>query len=104
MTSKLKLVVVEDSETDAELIERCLVKAGLDVVIHRVQNESDFISALHSVNPDLILSDFCMPLFNGLRALEVAVRHAPETPFMSRERSARKGPSMRCNGVRPIMF
>ncbi|HWG70199.1 MAG TPA: EAL domain-containing protein [Steroidobacteraceae bacterium] len=82
MKSALQLVVVEDSPTDAELLARNLNKAGLDVVIHRVDTEPDFVAALSSVQPDLILSDFSLPQFNGLRALEVAVEHAPETPFI----------------------
>ena len=82
MKTKLRLVVVEDSVADAELLERHLVKAGLDCVIERVQTEPDFIAALHLRKPDLILSDFSLPNFGGLRALDLAVIHAPDTPFI----------------------
>jgi diguanylate cyclase (GGDEF)-like protein len=82
MTEKLQLVVVEDSVVDAELVARHLAKAGLDVVMHRVQTESEFVSALQEKRPDLILSDFSLPQFSGLRALDVAIAHAPETPFI----------------------
>jgi diguanylate cyclase (GGDEF)-like protein len=82
MTEKLQLVVVEDSIIDAELVARHLAKAGLDVVMHRVQTEPEFVSALHEKRPDLILSDFSLPQFSGLRALDVAIAHAPETPFI----------------------
>jgi diguanylate cyclase (GGDEF)-like protein len=82
MTAKLQLVVVEDSVADAELVARHLAKAGLDVVMHRVQTEADFISALHEKQPDLILSDFSLPQFSGLRALDVAIANAPDTPFI----------------------
>ena len=68
MTPKLQLLAVEDSETDAELVARSLVKAGLIVDIQRVETESDFVSALQKRTPDLILSDFSLPQFNGLRA------------------------------------
>ncbi len=50
--------------------------------MHRVQTESEFVSALHEKRPDLILSDFSLPQFSGLRALDVAIAHAPETPFI----------------------
>src|SRR5258708_193247 len=80
--TKLQLVAVEDNETDALLVARHLAKAGLDCVIHRVQTERDFASALHEVRPDLILSDFSLPQFDGLRALEIAAARAPETPFI----------------------
>jgi diguanylate cyclase (GGDEF)-like protein len=82
MTPKLQLVVVEDSEADAELVARNLTKAGLDVVIHRVETEEHFVAALQSIRPQVILSDFSLPSFDGLRALEIAVAHAPETPFI----------------------
>jgi diguanylate cyclase (GGDEF)-like protein len=82
MSAKLQLVVVEDSVIDAELVARHLAKAGLDVVMHRVQTESEFVSALHEKRPDVILSDFSLPQFSGLRALDVAIVHAPETPFI----------------------
>src|ERR1700719_2655942 len=82
MKTKLKLVVVEDSVADAELLERHLAKAGVDCVIERVQTEPDFIAALHLRKPDVILSDFSLPNFGGLRALDLAVIHAPDTPFI----------------------
>lgn len=47
MSAKLQLVVVEDSKTDAELLSRCLTKAGIEAVIYRVQTEAEFIAALH---------------------------------------------------------
>jgi diguanylate cyclase (GGDEF)-like protein len=82
MTSTLQLVVVEDSAADAELLKRSLSKAGLDVAIRRVETETDFVRALSEVKPDLIISDFSLPMFDGLKALEVAVVRAPDTPFI----------------------
>ena len=82
MKPKLKLVIVEDSETDAELIGRHLAKAGILADIQRVQTERDFVSVLQKRRPDLILSDFSLPQFDGLRALDLAVTYAPETPFI----------------------
>jgi diguanylate cyclase (GGDEF)-like protein len=82
MNSKLQLLVVEDSVTDAELVARCLRKAGLIVDIQRVQTEHEYLSALNQSAPDVILSDFSLPQFDGLRALDLAVAHAPDTPFI----------------------
>jgi diguanylate cyclase (GGDEF)-like protein len=82
MKTQLKLVVVEDSVADAELLARHLAKAGLNCLINRVQTEDELIAALHSDKPDLILSDFSLPNFSGLRALDLAVIHAPDTPFI----------------------
>ena len=82
MKTQLKVVIVEDSVADAELLARHLAKSGLDCIIDRVQTEADYIEALHHVKPDLILSDFSLPNFGGLQALDLAIIHAPETPFI----------------------
>jgi diguanylate cyclase (GGDEF)-like protein len=82
MKAKLQLVVVEDSENDAELLTRNLAKAGLDIVIHRVETEPDLVRALQKIRPDVILSDFSLPQFDGLRALAIARAQASETPFI----------------------
>ena len=82
MKTQLKLVVVEDSVADAELLARHLAKEGLNCSINRVQTEPEFIAALHRDKPDLILSDFSLPNFSGLRALDLAIAHAPDTPFI----------------------
>ena len=82
MKLALQLLVVEDSEADAELIARHLIKGGLTVDMQRVQTERDFVSALQRRKSDLILSDFSLPQFDGLRALELALAHSPETPFI----------------------
>jgi DNA-binding NtrC family response regulator len=79
---KLQLVMVEDSDADAELIARSLAKGGVDAVIHRVETEPDFVQALQWMAPDVILSDFSLPQFDGLRALDISVAHTPETPFI----------------------
>src|SRR5580704_15525261 len=82
MATALQVVVVEDNQADAELLERHLIKAGLSPAIRRVQTEPAFVSALQSRMPDLIISDFSLPQFDGLRALELATVHAPDTPFI----------------------
>jgi len=82
MKAQLQLVIVEDSHADAELVARNLAKAGLNVHIHRVETERAFVRALKQIAPDVILSDFSLPQFDGLRALDVAVLHAPGTPFI----------------------
>jgi PAS domain S-box-containing protein/diguanylate cyclase (GGDEF)-like protein len=82
MDAKLRLVLVEDREADAELVARHLSKGGLDCLIRRVQTEPTFIAALREFQPDVILSDFSMPQFEGLLALAIAVAQTPETPFI----------------------
>jgi diguanylate cyclase (GGDEF)-like protein len=78
----LKIVVVEDSVLDAELLEKRLIKAGLSLDMQRVETEEDLVRSLVLRTPDLIFSDFSLPNFNGLRALAIAVEYAPDTPFI----------------------
>jgi CheY-like chemotaxis protein len=78
----MKILLVEDSDTDAELIVRQLSKAYPGCLIHRVQTEPHFLVALHDIKPDLILSDLSLPEFDGLRALELTISQTDKTPFI----------------------
>ena len=82
MDRALKILLVEDVETDAELQVRELRRAGLNFDAHRVQSESAFLAGLSEFAPDIIMSDFSIPGFGGMRALELACNRAPETPFV----------------------
>ncbi len=81
MDESLNLVIVEDNAADAELLLRHLRRAGFAPKSVRVDLEATLIAALGQP-VDIVLSDFEMPQFNGLRALEVVREHAPETPFI----------------------
>ena len=74
----LKVLHVEDTETDAVLIVRHLSKLGFQVESERVWTEQSFVDALKSFRPDIILSDSAMPLFSGLQALDLARALAPD--------------------------
>jgi CheY-like chemotaxis protein len=78
----LKVLQVEDVETDAELILHHLKRYGLSLESARVWTEADFLDALTTFVPDIILSDYSMPVFDGLRALGFARELAPGTPFI----------------------
>lgn len=79
---KLQIIMVEDSVDDAEIIQFELKSAGFDFNAQVVKNRQDFIRALKSDTPDIILSDFTMPNFDGLSALKVAKEEAPYVPFV----------------------
>ena len=78
----LKVLQVEDVETDAELILHHLKRYGLALESRRVWTEANFLEAVTSFVPDVILSDYSMPAFDGLRALAMARQVAPGTPFI----------------------
>src|SRR5437667_1757100 len=86
MTSKtvptLRVLLAEDVAADAELEIRELKRAGLRVSHRIVDSEKDFIRALREFAPDVILSDFSMPGFDGMEALALAREISPDTPFV----------------------
>jgi diguanylate cyclase (GGDEF)-like protein/PAS domain S-box-containing protein len=82
MSTLLHILLLEDSPTDAELIERTLRKNGLDFVIKCVQLEDAFITALGDFTPDIVLSDYNLPMFSGKAALEIMRRDYPEIPLI----------------------
>jgi signal transduction histidine kinase len=80
--SKLRLLLLEDSELDAELILAALTEGGIDFESVRVQTRADFTAALTGHCPDLILADFSLPSFDGLSALHITQEKCPEVPFL----------------------
>jgi PAS domain S-box-containing protein/diguanylate cyclase (GGDEF)-like protein len=78
----VRILMVEDALTDAELEVRELKRAGLPVVHRLVETESAYRDALRDFGPDLIISDFSMPHFDGMRALEIVRELAPGVPFI----------------------
>ena len=79
---ELKILMVEDVASDAELALRELRQLGLAINARRVENEQDFRRALAEFQPHVILSDFSMPAFDGLTALDLAREHLPDVPFV----------------------
>jgi putative nucleotidyltransferase with HDIG domain/PAS domain S-box-containing protein len=82
MSEPLRVLLVEDSPVDAELNERELRRAGLLLVTRRVDREKTLVAALADFCPDLILADYHLPGFDGLRALAICHERAPVTPFI----------------------
>src|ERR1700722_18869848 len=78
----LKILMLEDVETDADLIQRQLTRDKLKFTTERVDEEQEFIDALGSFKPDIILSDHAMPQFNSMAALQIAQKLAPKVPFI----------------------
>lgn len=81
MTGKtIRILLLEDSDFDAELVIRELRKGGLDFVWHRVQTQEEYRLALKSFMPDLILVDYKLPDFDGGQAIVMAKDICPEVP------------------------
>ncbi|HEY4081037.1 MAG TPA: EAL domain-containing protein [Burkholderiaceae bacterium] len=78
----MKVLLVEDEPHDAELALRTLRKAGLECTGLRVDTEETFLQALRDFEPDIILSDFSMPLFDGMSALNIVRHRLPNVPLI----------------------
>jgi PAS domain S-box-containing protein len=80
--AKIKILLVEDVELDAELTEHELNRANIDFIFKRVEEESDFRRQLQVFQPNLILADHSLPHFDGVSALKITKELSPDTPFI----------------------
>jgi signal transduction histidine kinase len=78
----LRVLHLEDSENDQILVTEMLRAEGLPCEIISVKTESDFETSLKKKSFDLIISDFSLPSCDALKALEIAQKISPETPFI----------------------
>lgn len=82
MGDSLKILFVEDKINDAELIWREIERKKIDFQRLLVDDEPQFIEALASFNPDLIISDYSLPQYDGMKVLMKRNELAPFTPFI----------------------
>ncbi len=78
----VRLLHLEDDERDQMLVRELLQAEGLPCETVAVTTAEEFESALRQQPFDLIISDFTLPSFDGLRALDIARRLCPQTPFI----------------------
>ena len=78
----IRILQVEDSEMDAELISMQLLDAGLEAEFQRVDAGDALEQAMREFKPDLVLSDLSMPGFSGHEALRIAQQLSPDVPFI----------------------
>ncbi|HEY2461768.1 MAG TPA: response regulator [Candidatus Acidoferrum sp.] len=82
MNTPLRVLIVEDSEDDSDLLVRELRRGGYDVQFERVETAAAFKSTCDSQDWQLIVSDFAMPHFSGIEALSLAKKKRPDIPFI----------------------
>ncbi|MDR7040291.1 signal transduction histidine kinase [Methylobacterium sp. BE186] len=78
----LRILHLEDSDLDAELIEAELDRLGLRVRIGRVMDRDAFAVEACPGRHDLILADYVLPTFDGISALGIAREQCPDIPFV----------------------
>ncbi|MEO6330154.1 MAG: ATP-binding protein [Ginsengibacter sp.] len=82
MSQKLKILHLEDLQSDAELVARELLKGKIDSEILVCDNRVAFVNAIKNFSPDIILSDHSLPSFNSFEALEIVNNLDSKIPFI----------------------
>ncbi|HUR94573.1 MAG TPA: PAS domain S-box protein [Gemmatimonadales bacterium] len=79
---RLRILILEDVPMDAELVEYELQRTSINFDARRVDTRDEFLRELDEFRPDLILSDYTLPRFDGMAALSLARERAPSVPFL----------------------
>jgi PAS domain S-box-containing protein len=82
MEQSVRILIVEDSELDVQLMQRELQRARLSFLTVRVQTLEEFTQQLELFLPDIILADYTLPTFSGDEALAVARQFDSDIPFV----------------------
>jgi NarL family two-component system response regulator LiaR len=79
---EIRIVMVEANEVDAENIIGSLRDSGMTIVAERVQSEEGLSTALRDFQPDVVLSEYSLPLIHYRGALKVVQSLRPRTPLI----------------------
>ena len=79
---RLRILHLEDSPLDAELVAAHLEEGGVPCGICVVDTGQAFAAEAARAEVDLILADYSLPSFDGMSALRIAQRVCPEVPFL----------------------
>lgn len=82
MNSQLRILLLEDTVSDAELIKRVLQKSDISFDSYRVDSKDTYIKALNDFSPDLVLSDHSLPQFDSISAFKILKEKSPHIPFI----------------------
>ena len=82
MSTPLRVLIIEDSEDDAQLVSRDLRRAGYDLTYQRVDTPEAMAAALDEGDWDVIISDHRMPRFSSLAALKIYKERGCDMPFL----------------------
>jgi DNA-binding NtrC family response regulator len=82
MEANLKILILEDNQDDAFLLQRELKKGGFHFISEIVKTRKDFEIAIEKLKPDLILSDYSLPSMDGITAFNIKQKISPDIPFI----------------------
>ena len=78
----VRILLLDDSRADADLIARELERSEIEIVLERVDSEASFTAAVDTFAPDVVLADNALAQFNSQAALETLRAISPATPFI----------------------
>ena len=82
MKQSLKVLILEDSPTDADLMLLQLFDASIEFSSRVVDTKKEYLESIEEFKPDIILSDYNLPEFDGLSALKIKKEILPDVPFI----------------------
>ena len=82
MKKPVRILIVEDRSDDADLAKHEIRRIFSDCEFQVVETRENFLQALETFRPDVVLSDYTLPRFDGMKALKLTLQHAPLTPFI----------------------
>jgi diguanylate cyclase (GGDEF)-like protein len=82
MPEALKVLCVDDEQAAVLLVQHELMRAGIEFVSRTVRTEPDLRAELGRFAPDIVLCDYTIPGFSGLRALDIVRELRPATPLI----------------------
>ncbi|MGZ9167197.1 MAG: PAS domain S-box protein, partial [Anaerolineales bacterium] len=82
MKKPVRILIVEDVSEDVDLAKNEICKVVGECEFQVVETYEGFLRAIETFEPDVIISDYTLPRFDGLKALALTQKHAPLTPFI----------------------
>src|SRR5688572_4569487 len=82
MGRPLRVLIIEDSENDSQLVLREIQRGGYDVERERIETRAEMENALMRRQWDVIICDYSLPQFNAIAALEMIHARGLDLPFI----------------------
>ncbi len=96
MSDTLRVLILDDVPMDAELVEYELGRSAVPFEARRVETREGFLRELEEFRPDVILSDYTLPRFDGMAALALARERTQDVPFLIVTGSVNEETAVRC--------